>query len=302
MGESAGVTRRCLARLSISTILVFGVTAGCPTHASAQSPWSSVVWMWFSDNAVRSDTTTVFFGDGYGATYCIDSLNPTIREAEAPPVPPASFEVLFRNIPSRAGFTCYGWGLVRYDFYGYSGRTQIDTFRIAFINIDSAGATWRIRWPSASYLGARCDSIFLVDPTGKMRPSRIDMMAQDSLVLVAPGDSGIGSFLIFKYGSLIVDGVSERQPSVPAHITLEQNYPNPFNPGTTIRFRVPRQAPVTLAVYDILGRQITTLVERIMPPGEYTVSWDARDDPSGVYWYRLSTNDVAVTKMMVLMK
>ncbi len=128
------------------------------------------------------------------------------------------------------------------------------------------------------------------------------MMAQDSLVLVAPGDSGIGSFLIFKYGSLIVDGVSETQQSTPARFALDQNFPNPFNPGTTIRFRVSRQAPVTLAVYDILGRQIATLVERIMPPGEYTISWDARDNPSGVYWYRLETNDVTITKMMVLLK
>lgn len=88
---------------------------------------------------------------------------------------------------------------------------------------------------------------------------------------------------------------------------LYQNYPNPFNPVTNIRFRIPSSGNgesrlVILKVYDVMGREVETLLNGIKPTGEYEVGWDARDYPSGVYFYNLETNDFIDVKKMILLK
>ena len=74
---------------------------------------------------------------------------------------------------------------------------------------------------------------------------------------------------------------------IPAKYALEQNYPNPFNPSTTIVFSLPLQSLVTLKVFDILGREIETLINEEKPAGIYKLKWDASKLPSGIYFYRL---------------
>jgi hypothetical protein len=85
---------------------------------------------------------------------------------------------------------------------------------------------------------------------------------------------------------------------------LHQNYPNPFNPSTMIRFSVPGiagQRVVSLRVYDVLGREVATLVNGETKPGEYSVSWDAGNVASGIYYYRLQTSQgPQVRKMLVI--
>jgi hypothetical protein len=82
---------------------------------------------------------------------------------------------------------------------------------------------------------------------------------------------------------------------------LDQNYPNPFNPTTTINYTLGKGVKVTLKVYDVLGREVETLVNDVQQPGTYRVQWDASDVTSGVYFYCLSAaHVVAVRKMIVL--
>jgi hypothetical protein len=76
--------------------------------------------------------------------------------------------------------------------------------------------------------------------------------------------------------------------SVPSAFILEQNYPNPFNPSTSFEFRVSSFGFVSLKVFDVLGRQVGTLVNDVRPAGVYTVRWDASSLPSGVYFARLN--------------
>jgi hypothetical protein len=89
---------------------------------------------------------------------------------------------------------------------------------------------------------------------------------------------------------------------VPASFSLEQNYPNPFNPSTVIRYSVPRQTNVSLRVYDLIGREVANLVDEAKPAGAYSVRFDALRYASGVYFYRLTTSDQSLTKMMTLLK
>jgi hypothetical protein len=89
---------------------------------------------------------------------------------------------------------------------------------------------------------------------------------------------------------------------LPSTIALAQNYPNPFNPSTVIQFSLPQQEHVQLAVYDVMGREISTLVDEAATAGTHSVRFDASRYASGVYFYRLTTPDKSITKMMTLIK
>jgi len=95
--------------------------------------------------------------------------------------------------------------------------------------------------------------------------------------------------------------------SVPSSFYLYQNYPNPFNPTTKIKFDLPKSTQAKLVIYDILGREVTTLVNEKLNAGSYEVEWPAPTGtagiyPSGVYFYRLETSDYNSVKKMLLIK
>ncbi|MGB2959802.1 MAG: FlgD immunoglobulin-like domain containing protein, partial [Bacteroidota bacterium] len=106
--------------------------------------------------------------------------------------------------------------------------------------------------------------------------------------------------------------VDVRDPDlVPTEFALDQNYPNPFNPTTTIRFSLPQAVPVRLAIYDLLGRHVATLVDGHREAGNHTVVWNGVNDSgvqmgTGVYFYRLTADmpggpgSVLVRKMLLL--
>ena len=81
-----------------------------------------------------------------------------------------------------------------------------------------------------------------------------------------------------------------------------QNYPNPFNPSTKIKFEIKDSRFTILKIYDILGKEIETLVNEKLSPGTYEVNWNASQYPSGVYFYRLDANGFSDMKKMILMK
>ena len=89
---------------------------------------------------------------------------------------------------------------------------------------------------------------------------------------------------------------------LPLRFALEQNYPNPFNPTTIIKYSVPKQSYVSLKVYDILGREVATLVNEEKPAGTYEVSWEAKNLASGVYFYKISAGDYTAVKKMILLR
>ena len=105
-------------------------------------------------------------------------------------------------------------------------------------------------------------------------------------------------------------GIEEETIYIPSEYRLEQNYPNPFNPTTDIRCQIAdSRFPIhtTLTVYNILGQEIRILVDEIMQPGTYTITWDGKDHKdnqvaSGFYFYRLSAGDFADTRRMVLLR
>ena len=91
--------------------------------------------------------------------------------------------------------------------------------------------------------------------------------------------------------------------TVPSALVLHKNYPNPFNPQTTIQYQLPKTMTVTLSVYNFLGQKIQTLIQsEIQAAGTYSISFDASDKPSGIYFYRLESTFGNVTGRMTLIK
>jgi len=107
-----------------------------------------------------------------------------------------------------------------------------------------------------------------------------------------------------------IAGINQISSDVPTSFSLEQNYPNPFNPSTVIRFNIPerflpgarRNDRVVLKVYDVMGREVQTLVNEKLNAGSYEVTFDGSGLNSGVYFYRIETENYTETKRMILLR
>jgi len=97
-------------------------------------------------------------------------------------------------------------------------------------------------------------------------------------------------------------GIEKLPTAVPGKFELKQNYPNPFNPSTNIKFSVPASSFVEVKVFDITGKQIETLVNGMLNAGEYQLNWDAANNPSGIYFYKLVAQGFTETRKMILVK
>jgi hypothetical protein len=101
---------------------------------------------------------------------------------------------------------------------------------------------------------------------------------------------------------IFVEGIKNIGGEIPNDFSLGQNYPNPFNPSTSFKIQVPQTVFVSVKVYNILGIEITTLVNEQLSPGTYEVEFDGTDYSSGVYYYNLRAFDFSDVKKMVLIK
>jgi hypothetical protein len=126
------------------------------------------------------------------------------------------------------------------------------------------------------------------------------------------GDVEPGVTYHYSVAFVMPGGYEQRSATIAATVggyttRLEQNRPNPFNPSTQIVYQLADNARVSLAIYDVSGRRVRTLVDRLQPAGAYTVTWDGSDDegrllPTGVYFYKLTAGKFAHTRRMVLLK
>jgi hypothetical protein len=112
--------------------------------------------------------------------------------------------------------------------------------------------------------------------------------------------------MYYKKGA-IVTGVAEDPNLYPIKYALMQNYPNPFNPGTTIEYAVQQSSQVVLKIYSSLGKLVKTLVDDYKTTGEYSASWNGKDNSgqvvsSGSYFYQLKSGDFISAKKMIYIK
>jgi len=115
---------------------------------------------------------------------------------------------------------------------------------------------------------------------------------------------GAGSFDVYLIKTLGDGTVSVRddRSGMPTGFVLLQNYPNPFNPATVIRYQIPVRSRVSVNVYDVLGRNVATLVDEVQEVGYKSIEWDARGIASGVYFYRLQAGAFTESKKLILLR
>jgi len=147
-----------------------------------------------------------------------------------------------------------------------------------FVSTDT-GATWKNISPHVDSLGANA------------------LVVYDSY-LFAGSNGGAWRYPI----SQLVTGVKIPPRQTPSNFVLLQNYPNPFNPATTITFLLPSQDHVSLKIFDIMGREVATLIDGNYSQGSHSVRWNASTIASGVYFYRLQTDYYSQTKTLLLLK
>jgi hypothetical protein len=112
---------------------------------------------------------------------------------------------------------------------------------------------------------------------------------------------------VLRYSRSALIGIIPLSNEVPQRFELSQNYPNPFNPTTNINFAIAKQSDVTIKIYDLLGREVRTLVNQKMMPGTYKVDWlsdnnEGKSVSSGVYFYRITAGDFTDSKKMILIR
>jgi hypothetical protein len=100
----------------------------------------------------------------------------------------------------------------------------------------------------------------------------------------------------------LITSVPLSSSELPSKFNLAQNYPNPFNPSTTISFSLPSKSFVSLKIFDVVGREVATLVSQELSAGNYKQQWNANGMPSGVYFYRLQSGSFTETKKLILLK
>ncbi len=135
----------------------------------------------------------------------------------------------------------------------------------------------------------------------------IDMGHPDSLDAVLDCNEGLGTsradmgFYGGRYSEMTVGINDEAEAQTPNEYALAQNYPNPFNPSTTINFSIPQSGMVSLKIYNILGEEVATLINKEMNAGLQSVNFDAGNLSSGLYLYRLqASNFISVRKMLLV--
>lgn len=132
----------------------------------------------------------------------------------------------------------------------------------------------------------------VIDETRVLRTFQIELTSDNALTIPGTGTYNVGLSV----------AVEEIVGELPSAYSLEPSYPNPFNPSTSITFSVPATGHVVIRVFDILGREVTTLVDEVAAAGTYRTTFDAGRLPSGAYMYRMEAGEFTAVKSAVLVK
>jgi hypothetical protein len=132
-------------------------------------------------------------------------------------------------------------------------------------------------------------------------------LVPDSLLVIVASGLGtgkVGTEIIVDNIAFTGGGATEVAAAGPLvnSFELSQNYPNPFNPTTVVSWQLPVVSNVKLVVYDLLGREVATLVNEVQQPGSHQVSWDAAGMVSGTYFYRLTAGSFMTTKRLIVLR
>jgi hypothetical protein len=182
---------------------------------------------------------------------------------------------------------------------GTIGGTLTPTF---IWNPVPSTSSYRFQISRISNFNQITDSLTLADTQYTIGYGKLSNLLTYFWRVCAINQYGTGNWsTIWSYSSLLT-GITQNDKDIPKEYKLYNNYPNPFNPTTNVQFSIVNVHYVTLKVFDILGRNVATLVNEQLQPGTYEVTWNAQNYTSGVYFYRLQSGDFTDTKRMLMIK
>jgi hypothetical protein len=155
---------------------------------------------------------------------------------------------------------------------------------------------------STNYGGTWLNKSQGMDSISKWIPS---MLVTNNYIFVGTDiQSGQGDFgtSVWRRSYSEIIGIKNTSTEMPYTFSLFQNYPNPFNPSTNIKYQIPKNSFVSLKVFDLLGREVQTLVNEKQSAGIYEVKFDGTNLSSGIYFYKIETPDFSKTMKMILVK
>jgi hypothetical protein len=220
------------------------------------------------------------------------------------------YDISGQSTPSRVGgMPGWAWGIFASGNYAYVAGDSLQIINIsnplapALAGHYHASRFYGAIFVSESYAYiSNNDSLLILNVSDPPNPIfagsypvlPADIYVSGNYIYVTDGSS----LQILKFNPT---GISEARNPL-CNLSLSQNYPNPFNIQTTIQYSLPTQSPVTIDIFDILGRKIETLAEGMKPAGNNRAMWDASNQSSGIYFYRIRAGDKIETRKMVLMK
>lgn len=251
-----------------------------------------------SENCIFAGTTNsngVYVSDNDGSSWSLTSLNNQNVYALAVTLPPTNYVYagtsngVFRSTNNGSTWTQTLHNyikalLVRGDSV-FAGTASSGIFLSTNYGVNWSQLNQGLGNGNATSIGSFCKTSFNAPNTN------YEFAGCD-------GASGTGIYRI----SVSFTAITTLTSEAPSRFLLGQNYPNPFNPITNIKFQIPNSADVKLAVFDITGREIETLVNEALQPGTYEADWEASKYSSGIYLYTLTSDNYRETKKMVLVK
>jgi hypothetical protein len=213
------------------------------------------------------------------------------------------FKVRLQNTPLQSinSFISTGWTTVYDGAYTVPGTgLQFITLTTPFMWNSTSNLLVEICFNNSSY--TESSTVLGTPAIGRLVHNHYDISNGDGCTQITNASP---TYTTLPNICLIITpttGTENNMSEIPKVYSLAQNYPNPFNPVTKINFAIPKQGFVSLKVYDVLGREVSTLVNEIKQAGTYSIDFDASYLSSGVYFYRIEAGEFEDVKRMVVVK
>jgi hypothetical protein len=249
-------------------------------------------YAWFEDTTYKSECSVFDTGRVAGRIYYLHS-GPTLGFIGnwSSPVDSLCLDSLFRVWRREKGQEYMLFDFVHGSYPSYTTYPELDTVRVTY-GLD-------ITVPAGHFVN--CVDLYFRRSFGDESIGYVFAPGVGIVRYYGPF-YGTHNLLRASINGKLITSVGPKFAKVPVEFVLEQNYPNPFNPTTTIKFELPKSSQVRLSVYDMLGREVSLLVNEKREAGVHEVKFDASKLASGVYFYRMQAGDFVLTRKLLLLR